>query len=205
MVCLIVDDEDVLQAHQLGHDPLQHLALGFESVEGLSSTALQQQPPAFGKFHTLTPLEGMKVGDDDSGPLQIGEHVARDQFTALVVAVGIVGLEHAQAILDRQTRCHDQEATGKTLALRVADGVDRLPGDQHRHDGGFSGTRRELQREAHQLRIGVMVGVGQVIQKTLPAAARMGGNLGQPDRGFGRLDLAEERPNAAETVVPPVL
>ena len=30
-------------------------------------------------------------------------------------------------------------------------------------------------------------------------------DLGEPDRGLDRLDLAEERPDAAELVVPPVL
>jgi hypothetical protein len=36
VVRLVVDDEDVLHAHQVGHHPLQHLAFGFERVEFLA-------------------------------------------------------------------------------------------------------------------------------------------------------------------------
>ena len=48
------------------------------------------------------------------------------------------------------------------------------------------------------------VGAGQMVEKSL-AALGLGRDLGQPDRGFHRLDLAEERANAAELVMPPVL
>ena len=36
VVRLVVEDEDVLHAHQLGHDPLEHLAFGLERVERLA-------------------------------------------------------------------------------------------------------------------------------------------------------------------------
>ena len=39
----------------------------------------------------------------------------------------------------------DQEAAGELLAGGAAHGVDRLPGDQHRHDGGLAGAGGELQ------------------------------------------------------------
>ena len=45
MVGFVVDDQDVLQAHQIGHDPLDHLAFGFQGVEFLSA-ALQERAAA---------------------------------------------------------------------------------------------------------------------------------------------------------------
>ena len=36
----------------------------------------------------LTQLEGMVVGDDDLGLLQVVQHIVRHEFTAGVVAVG---------------------------------------------------------------------------------------------------------------------
>ena len=34
----VVDGQDVLHAHQVGHHPLQHLAFGFERIEFLATT-----------------------------------------------------------------------------------------------------------------------------------------------------------------------
>lgn len=82
--------------------------------------------------------------------------------------------------------------------------VDRLPRDQHRYDGRLAGTGGELQREPHELRVGVAVGGGQMVQEALPRL-RLRRDLGQPDRRLDRLDLTEERPNAGERVVSPVL
>ena len=45
VVRLVVEDEDVLHAHQVGHDALDHLALGLERVQRLAA-ALQQLAPA---------------------------------------------------------------------------------------------------------------------------------------------------------------
>jgi hypothetical protein len=45
VVRLVVDDEDVLHAHQVGHHPLEHLAFGFERVQLFAAAALQQLPP----------------------------------------------------------------------------------------------------------------------------------------------------------------
>ena len=91
------------------------------------------------------------------------------------------------------------------LAAGPAHGVDGLPGDEHGHDGGLAGAGGQLQRQAHQLGVGVVVGVGQVVEEALAGLADCGRDLGQPDGGLDRLDLAEERPDAAELVVPPVL
>jgi len=53
--------------------------------------------PASRNLNALAQHEGVVVGDDDLGLEKIPEHVARNEFAAGVVAVGIVGLEHAQA------------------------------------------------------------------------------------------------------------
>jgi hypothetical protein len=52
----------------------------------------------------------------------------------------------------------------KCLLPGPADGVDRLPGDEHRHDGRLAGAGGELQREPHQFRIGVIVAAAGVEQ-----------------------------------------
>lgn len=53
VVRLIVDGQDVLHAHQAGHDPLDHLALGFQRFRGLAGAALEQLPPTLGQFDPL--------------------------------------------------------------------------------------------------------------------------------------------------------
>ena len=72
--------------------------------------------PPFGEFDAFAQLEGVVVGDDDLGPVHVVEHVARNELAVVVVAVGVVGLEDAQAVLDREARRDDQEAAGEVLA-----------------------------------------------------------------------------------------
>ena len=91
-----------------------------------------------------------------------------------VVAVRIVRLQDAQAVLDGDAGRDDQEAAGEVLAAGLADGVDRLPGDEHRHDGGLAGAGRQLQREAHQLRVRLVVGGRQVLEQVACRAAECG-------------------------------
>ena len=195
VVRLVVEDEDVLHAHQVGHDALEHLAFGLERVE-LLAAALEQRAAALRELDPLAELEGVVVGDDDLRALDVVEHVGRDQLAACVVAVGVVRLEDAQAVLDREPGRDDEEAAREALALRAADGVDRLPGDEHRHDGRLAGAGGELQREAQQLRVGVVVRVREVLEEPLAALAGVRRDLGQPDGRLDRLDLAEERADA---------
>ena len=91
------------------------------------------------------------------------------------------------------------------LAAGLADGVDRLPGDDHRHDGGLAGAGGQLQRETHQFRVRAVVGIGEVLEKPLARFAQLRGDLGQPDRGFHSFDLAEEGANIAELMMTPML
>ena len=100
VVRLVVDDEDVLHAHQVGHHPLEHLAFGFLRVEFFAAAALKQRAATGGKLDAFAEFEGVVVGDDDLGAVHVVEHVAGNKFAAGVVAVGIVGLEDAQPVLD---------------------------------------------------------------------------------------------------------
>ena len=59
---------------------------------------------------------------------------------------------------------------------------------------------RPLQTWKTSFAVGVLVRGSKMIQHTL-ASCRLGRDLGEPDRGFRRFDLAEERPHAAELVV----
>jgi hypothetical protein len=45
VVGLVVDDHDVLHAHEVGHDALEHLAFGFQGVEFLAAASLQRRRP----------------------------------------------------------------------------------------------------------------------------------------------------------------
>ena len=150
---------------------------------------LQQGAAALRQRQGLAPQERVVVGDDDLRPLQVAEHVVRHQLAARVVAVRIVGLEHAQPIADRHAGGHDQETARELPAARPAHRVDGLPGDEHRHDGGLAGAGGELQRQPREARIGLLARLLEMLEDLplLPAALR--GDLGQPDRGLHRLDL----------------
>ena len=203
VVGLIVEHQDLLDSHELGHDPLEHLPLGLQGLERFAPP-LKQGPAALGQRQALPPLEGVIVGDDNLRPFQIGEHVARNQLTALVIAVRIVGLQHAQAILDGNPRGNHQKAAGEPGTPGTADGVDGLPGNQHGHDGGLAGSGRQLEGQPRQARIGFEVGHGEMVEKALAGATGPRRHFSEPDGGLQGLDLAEEGTNAGESVVPPV-
>ena len=50
-----------------------------------------------------------------------------------------------------------------------------------------------------------MVGIGQMFEARFAGRPGMRGDLGEPDGGFHRLHLAEEGPDVAELVLPPML
>lgn len=82
----------------------------------------------------------------------------------LVVAVGVIGLEDTQPILDRQARRADQEAACEMLAGRAPHRIDRLPSDKHGHDSGLPCAGGEFQRKPQQLGIGISVRRRQMIE-----------------------------------------
>ena len=68
VVRLVVEHQDVLHAHQLGHDALEHLAFGLQRVAARRPAALEQRAAALRQLHPLAQLEGVVVGDDDLAP-----------------------------------------------------------------------------------------------------------------------------------------
>jgi hypothetical protein len=53
-VGLVVEHQDVLHAHQVGHNTLDHLAFGFLGLQVIAGTPLKQLLAAFGNFNTLS-------------------------------------------------------------------------------------------------------------------------------------------------------
>jgi hypothetical protein len=127
------------------------------------------------------------------------------QLAAGVVTVRVMGLEHAQAIADGQAGGDDQEPAGKFVAVGLAHGIDGVPGNQHGHNSGLASAGGQFQRQPHERRVGVVIGIGQVFQEGVSNLTSVRGNLGEPDGGFHRLHLAEEGPDVAERVMPPML
>src|SRR5277367_2411028 len=83
----------------------------------------------------------MVVRDHDLGTIDLLEHVARNEFAAHVVAVGIIWLQNAQPVLDRQSRGANQKTSRELRTCRMPHGVDGLPRDDHGHNGRLTCTR----------------------------------------------------------------
>ena len=86
----------------------------------------------------------MVVGDDDLTAAQVAHHVAGDQLAGFVIALGVIGQQHAQPVFDGQAGGHQQKAACVFFAVGAAHRIDRLPGNQHSHHGGFTRTRGQL-------------------------------------------------------------
>ena len=114
-------------------------------------------------------------------------------------------MEYLEPVADGDSGRHHQKATGESVATRLADGVDGLPGYDHRHDGGFAGAGGELQGEAQQFGIGRIVSVRKMFEESLAGLAELRGDFDQPDGGLDGLDLAEERDDVGELVMTPML
>ena len=128
---------------------------------------------------------------------------ARHDVELAVVVVGVVGQQHAQAVADGDARRHDEERVAEAGVLRVLDLVERVPGDEHRHDHRLAAARGHLEGHAVELGVGRLVGLAQPVGQVLLARA-LRDALGEVDRRLDRLDLAEEE--AAVAVAPlPVL
>lgn len=83
--------------------------------------------------------------------------------------------------------------------------VDGLPGDQHRHNGGLARASRKFQCQTQQFGVRLFIRPFDVGPELGNARSHLGCNFRQPNRGFHRFDLAEERTDALKLVVPPVL
>ncbi len=114
----------------------------------------------------------MIVGNDDLCPFKVGKHVTGNKFPALVVAVRVVRLKHAQTVADGQPWRDDQKSPCKLLAVGPAHRIDGLPGNQHSHYGGLACACGQFKCQSHQVRIGVVVGIGQMFKKAFPGLYR---------------------------------
>ena len=83
----------------------------------LPPPTFQQPASPFRHFHAFPQYEGMVVGYDDLGPVEVAQHVAGHQLSADVVAVRIVGLQYAQPVPDRNPWRHNQEAACEAPAV----------------------------------------------------------------------------------------
>ena len=202
VVRLVVDHDDAFEPHQIGDDALQHLSGGLTRVDG-RAVPLEQITAAAGEFYLLAEHEGVVVGDDDFGTQHFFAHLERHQLALGEVAVGVVGVQHAQAIADGDTRRDHQEARREAFGRACARGVDGLPGDEHSHHGGFAGTGGQLERNAEDVWVGVGAGVTQMLE---PGASFgvVRGDFVEPYGGLGCFDLTKKRPQIFELVTVPV-
>ena len=95
-----------------------------------------------------------------------------------------------------------EELVAEAAVLRVGRLVERLPGDEHRHEDGLAGTGRHLEGEARQAAVVCSFSCADDVER-LGVADLLGG-LRQVDRGLGGLDLAEEQPALAVLGAPVV-
>ena len=204
MVAFVVERQDALHAHQFRQHPLQHLAFRLLGLQR-RAVALQQHAAASRQRHVLAADEGVVVGDDDGGALQVRQHVLRHQLAGLVVAVRVVRLQHPQPFADSDARRDHEEASREAAAAGMPYRIHRLPRDEHSHHGGLAGAGGQLQREAREPRIGAVVGAAQVRENVARFAAKARCHFGEPDHRLCGFHLAEERADAAEGMVPPVL
>ena len=77
VVGFVVQDEDVLHAHQFPAGPLKHLPFGFRRGDVLA-VALQQRTGTLCQLRALPAKEGVVVGDDDFCAAEIRQHVVRN-------------------------------------------------------------------------------------------------------------------------------
>ena len=190
MVCFIIENENILQAHEFGHDALDHLSFGFECIQALRH-CLEEGPPALRQLHAVAEFKGMVVRNHDLSPFEIAKHVAGNQFAARIVAVRIIGLKHASRSLNSEARRDNQKPASEVGTARPPDGVDSLPGDDHRHNSGFTRAGRQFQRKSQKVGIRVLIGVPSV-RETFTGFSHVWCNLRQPDCCLDSLDLTKE-------------
>ena len=82
------------------YDALEHLTFGFLCQGRIACAALQQLATTFRKFDALAHLESVVIGNDNLGTAHVVQHVAGQQFSVFVIAVGVVGLQNPQAVFD---------------------------------------------------------------------------------------------------------
>ena len=147
----------------------------------------------------------MIVCDNDFGSFDIANHIVGNKFTALVVAIGIIRLQHAKPVANGYARGDNQEASSEFFALWSSHCIHHLPSDNHGHHGGFACAGGKFQCKSGYFRVGIVVGIFEMVEKSFTGFPCLWGDLCEPDCRFDCLDLAEKRFDTVELVVPPVL
>ena len=100
MVCLVVDDHQVLVSGQLAqHPPGESLVALFALLHHRTVLILQRH-------------QGVPVFDQDVGPIQLLAHcLRRAQFKLVVVVLRVAWQQHLQPRLHSQARSHQENGT----------------------------------------------------------------------------------------------
>ena len=196
VVRLVVEDHDVLRIAEDPADSPDHLRRRLPEAFIVAVRAGQNSLRERGGLNLLPPDEGVVVGHENRGRLEPIELVGGHEVHRPVIVAGIVRVEDPESVADRDPGGDDEEPVAEPAVLRVGGLVERLPGDEHRHQDGLAGARGHLEREPRQP--AVVDGVLGADDIERLRVARLLGGLGQVDKGLGCLELAEEK--AAITV-----
>ena len=199
VMCLVVEDDDVLLRADASQHPTHHLALGL--LEALEVPVRSGQHLLRGGrcAELVASQEGVEVRDHHSGRLKTLKEIVREEVALLVVVVRGVRLEDAQPITDGDAGRDDQECVAEALVLRIVELVQRLPGDDHAHHHRLASACGHL--ECDPIQAAALL-VRLLAQQVVDPWLLLAGDLGQVDRRLERLDLAEEERLVAILVRP---
>ena len=147
----------------------------------------------------------MIICNDNFCFAEFGNQIAWHELALRVIAVRVVGLQHAQAVANRNAGRHNHKAARKFFARRIAQRIDGLPRNQHCHDRRFPRARCHLERDAFEFGICIMACLFQMLQQIFFAFAQFGRDFGQPDKRLDGFDLTKERANGGKGMLSPML
>src|SRR3972149_4918799 len=90
----------------------------------------------------------MEVCDDDLCFPDLLLQPEWEDVPSVVVVLRIGRQQYAQAVTDGNPGRYDQEGVSEPGVLGSLQLVQRMPGQQHRHDDGLATSRRHLKRDA---------------------------------------------------------
>lgn len=204
MVRFVVDHQDVLEADKILYDALEHLAGRLDGLGSGAGRAGEHRPGSRREVEGRLLLIGVVVRDDHARRIHQRQQIHRHELAFGIVRFGVVGQQHAQTVANRDAGRGDEETVRELVADAVPAGVDGLPGDEHRHDRRLAGAGRQLECDAVEVGVRVVVRVRDLLEDAAPSR-RARRDLDKPDQRLDGLHLAEERPVAGEVVMAPVL
>ena len=150
-------------------------------------------------------LKGVIVGNNNLRLFQIGEHVIRHQLAALVIAIWIIRLQHAQAVFNGNTgRNHQKTARepaelwGRRTALMVCQAINIAI------TVVFPAPVANLSANLDNSGLASLLAFFRWSRKYLTHLPYVRRNLSEPYRGFYCFHLTEKRANTTELVVSPM-